>query len=148
MDALDRTIVNSLQGGITICERPYWIAAQALGIGEGELLARVAGMLQDGTLTRFGPMYNADRLGGAFTLAAMSVPEDDFERVAALVNAHPEIAHNYQREHALNMWFVIATEQPEGIAAAIEAIQSETGYAIVNLPKLEEYYVGLRLELQ
>jgi DNA-binding Lrp family transcriptional regulator len=148
MDALDRMIVNSLQGGIGICERPYLLAAAALGIGEDELIRRVARMLQDGTLTRFGPMYNADRLGGAFTLAAMGVPADDFERVAGLVNAHPEVAHNYQRDHALNMWFVIATEQPEEIAAVIDAIQAESGYAVVNLPKLDEYYVGLRLEAQ
>jgi DNA-binding Lrp family transcriptional regulator len=148
MDALDRMIVNSLQGGIEICERPYLAAAAALGIGEDELIGRVARMLQNGTLTRFGPMYNADRLGGAFTLAAMGVPADDFERVAALVNVHPEVAHNYQRDHALNMWFVIATERPEQIAAVIDQIQAASGYPVVNLPKLDEYYVGLRLEVQ
>lgn len=146
MDTLDRNIVNALQGGIEVCERPYARAALALGMGEAELIKRVALMLEQGELARFGPMYNADRMGGAFTLAAMSVPEREFDRIAALVNVHPEVAHNYQREHALNMWFVVATERPEGIAEVIAGIERETGYPVVNLPKFDEYYVGLRLD--
>ena len=70
--------------------------------------------MHDKTLTRFGPMFQVERMGGAFVLAALAVPEADYERVAELVNALPEVAHNYRREHALNMWFVLATETPGG----------------------------------
>ena len=148
MDALDRKIVNLLQGGLDIAERPYLAAANALGIDEGTLLRRISGLLEAGVLSRFGPMYNADLMGGAFTLAAMAVPHNDFERTAALVNAHPEVAHNYEREHALNMWFVIATDRTERVMEVIRSIEQETGHRILNLPKLEEYFVGLRLEVQ
>jgi len=44
------------------------------------------------------------------------------------------------------MWFVLATETPEQIAAVIAAIERETGYRVYNMPKLEEFFVGLRLE--
>jgi DNA-binding Lrp family transcriptional regulator len=146
MDALDRAIINTLQGGFPLSERPYAEAAACLGTSEDELLCRIDALLADGTLTRFGPMYHAERLGGALTLAAMKVPAGDFERVAALVNAHPEVAHNYAREHAFNMWFVLATETPERIPEAIAAIEDETGYRVYNMPKLEEFFVGLRFE--
>ncbi|KPK69518.1 MAG: protein nirG [Acidithiobacillales bacterium SM23_46] len=146
MDSLDRAIVNRLQGGFPVSERPYADVATELGTSEDELLARIDTLLESGALTRFGPMYHAERMGGALTLAAMQVPGEDFERVVKRVNAHPEVAHNYAREHDFNMWFVLATETPEQIAAVIAAIERETGYRVYNMPKLEEFFVGLRLE--
>lgn len=145
MDALDRRIVNALQGGFPVCERPFLEAATALGIGEDALIARVDALLADGTLTRFGPLFDATRLGGAFTLAAMRVPPADFERVAEQVNAFPEVAHNYARDHDLNLWFVLGTETPEGIAKAIAGIEAATGLPVFAFPKEREYFVELRL---
>lgn len=146
MDSVDRAIVNRLQGGFPVCERPYAEAAAELGLGEDELIRRVEALLAAGTLTRFGPMYHAERLGGALTLAAMKIPSQDFERVTAIVNGFPEVAHNYAREHEFNMWFVLATEQPSRIAEVIGEIERATGYKVYNMPKLEEFYVGLRFE--
>lgn len=147
MDYIDRTIINNLQGGFPICERPYLEVATRLGISEETLLERLTQLLENGTLSRFGPLYHAERLGGALTLAAMSIPAAQFDQVAAQVNAFPEVAHNYTRDHELNMWFVIATEQPERVAEVINAIETQTGLRVYNLPKEKEYYVGLRLEV-
>ena len=145
MDDIERAIVNALQRGFPLSERPYRDAAAAFGIAEDELIARLGDLLEQRVLTRFGPLCQVERMGGAFTLAAMSVPEADFERVAAIVNALPEVAHNYERAHHFNMWFVLATEAPERIGAVIEAIERATGYPVLNLPKLDEYFVGLQL---
>lgn len=145
MDELDRRIVDHLQGGFPLCKRPFAAAAAQLGTDEATLLERLRGLLQSGTLSRFGPMYDAERLGGAFTLCALSVSANDFERVASLVNAHPEVAHNYERGHLYNMWFVLAARSPAAIAAAIAAIEAETGYPVLDLPRIEEYFVELRL---
>jgi DNA-binding Lrp family transcriptional regulator len=147
MDATDRAIVNKLQGGFPIAERPYAEAAVGLGIGEGELIDRLERMLAEGTLSRFGPMYHAERMGGAFTLAAMAVPAERFEEVAEIVGAFPEVAHNYARDHALNMWFVLATEDKARIAEVISEIEARTGLAVLDMPKIEEFYVGLRFAL-
>jgi DNA-binding Lrp family transcriptional regulator len=144
MDAVDRAIVNQLQGGFPICERPYAEAATTLGLTEDELMRRLDMLLENGTLTRFGPMYHAERLGGALTLAAMKLPVEDFERVTAIVNGFPEVAHNYAREHEFNMWFVLATEAPERIEEVIGEIEKAAGYRVYNMPKIEEFYVGLR----
>ena len=146
MDALDRAIINNLQGGFPVCEEPYREVANQLGTTAEELMRRLDALLESGTLSRFGPMYHAERLGGALTLAAMQIPPQDFERVAAIVNAFPEVAHNYAREHVLNMWFVLATETPERIDQVIAAIERDTGYKVHNMPKQEEFFVGLRFE--
>ncbi len=145
MDELDRRIINGLQGGFPVEPRPFRAAARNLGTDEATLLKRLQALLEQGVLTRFGPLYNADRLGGAFTLCAMSVPAAEFERVAAAVNAFAEVAHNYEREHRLNMWFVLATADPARIAQVVARIEAETGCAVLELPKEEEYFVDLRL---
>ncbi len=145
MDELERVIVNRLQGGFPLSGRPFAEAARELGTDEATLIAKLKAMLEAGTLTRFGPMYDAERLGGAFTLCAMSVPAADFERVAALVNAHPEVAHNYERAHRYNMWFVIAAASRAQIAPLIAAIEAQTGYPVLDLPREQEYFIELRL---
>ena len=146
MDDIDRAIINNLQGGLPICERPYREVAQRMGLNEAELLARLAQLLESGDLTRIGPLFQIEKMGGAFTLAALHAPEDDFERVAHSVNALPEVAHNYAREHDLNMWFVLATETPGQIDQLIEKIEGETGCEVFNFPKLREYFVELKLQ--
>ena len=88
-------------------------------------------------------MFDIERLGGAFTLAALSVPEDRFDAVAELLAAMPEVAHNYRREHAWNMWFVLGCATPQGIADTIARIEAETSLPVLNLPKEETYHVGL-----
>jgi siroheme decarboxylase len=147
LDTLDRAIINQLQGGFPICERPYAVLAQDFGITEDELIARLQALLDKKFLSRFGPMYHAEKLGGGLTLAALAVPPERFEEVTAIVNAFPEVAHNYAREHDLNMWFVLATETPERIAEVIAEIEAQTALPVYNMPKQQEYFVGLKLEV-
>ena len=146
LDPTDRALINALQGGFPLCDDPYRAVGERLGLGEAEVLARLQSLLERKVLTRFGPMYQIEKIGGAFVLAALKVPETDFERIAALVNALPEVAHNYRREHALNMWFVLATETPDGIAAAIDRIEAATGLEVFAFPKEREYFVEMKLE--
>jgi DNA-binding Lrp family transcriptional regulator len=145
MDAIDCDIINTLQLGFPISDRPYAKVAAQLGIEETELLQRLQQLLEDNKLTRFGPMYQAEKLGGAFSLVAMQVPEEEYDIVAEVVNSYPEVAHNYQREHAFNMWFVLATETPQRVEEVNADITRRTGLPVFNMPKLKEYYVGLRL---
>ena len=145
MDQLDRDLINTLQDGFPICERPYAEVAARLGCDEATVIARIESLLQRGMLSRFGPMYHAEQMGGALSLAAMQIPEQDFARVTELVNQHPEVAHNYQRNHRLNMWFVLATDTPQAQQTTIKKIEQETGYPVYNMPKIREYFVELKL---
>ncbi len=145
LDPLERRIIDGLQGGFPVCSRPYAVAAQRLGMQENELIARIERLLQRGVLTRFGPMFQVERVGGSFVLAALEVPESDWERVLAAVNALPQVAHNYRREHRFNMWFVLATETQAGIAEAIAHIEADTGLTVHAFPKEKEYFVEMKL---
>ena len=145
LDEVDRQLINALQGDFPLVAEPYRQVAQTLGLSESELLRRLDSLLERRVLTRFGPMFQIERAGGAFVLAAMRVPNADFERVAAQVNAFPEVAHNYRREHALNMWFVLATATPQGIPETLAAIEAATGLPVFAFPKEREYFVEMKL---
>lgn len=144
MSSTDRRIINALQGGFPVCDRPYAQAARTLGMQEEELISRIGKLLESGVLSRFGPLYNADRIGGTAILAAMAIPEDEYVQVAEIVNAQTEIAHNYRREHALNMWFVGSADRAEKVEEAFERIEQLTGYPIHRFPKEREFFVELR----
>lgn len=145
LDENNRRILNRLQRGFPVCERPYLEVAAELGFSEESLIEHCRRLLAEGTLTRFGPLYQAERLGGAYTLAAIQVPEHDYERVTTIVNAYPEVAHNYRREHALNMWFVIAAASRPAVARTLFEIERACGYPVFEFHKLREYFVALDL---
>lgn len=108
LDAIYALLLERLHGNFPLTQSPFADVAAELSLAEDDVIARIRRLLDDGVLTRFGPLYQIERAGGSFVLAAMAVPPEHFEEVAAKVNALPEVAHNYQREHRLNMWFVVA----------------------------------------
>ncbi len=145
LDATDRAILNTLQEGFPISPSPYLQVAENLGISEAELLTRLQKMKDTRTITRFGPFFDAEAMGGAFCLCAMAVPEDEFETVLTKVNARPEVAHNYERSHHLNMWFVLATESEHEIEAVAKSLERETGLRVLCFPKLREFFIGFKV---
>jgi len=147
LSTIDKCIINRLQGGFPLSENPWDEIADALLISVNELIDRVQVLQQQGFISRFGPMYHAEKMGGALTLAAMRVPQDDFDHVCELVNSHDQVAHNYARDHALNMWFVIATESADEIQQVIDNIERQTGLRVYNMPKQKEYFLQLKFEV-
>ncbi len=147
IDATDRTIINRLQGGFPVCDRPFREVARRLGLEERALIDRIARLRQSGVLSRFGPMYNAEAMGGAFCLCAMEVPEHELDMVIERVNAHPEVAHNYERDHRLNVWFVLASDDAGRIEKVRGWIEDETGLDVFAFPKLREFYIGLKVDV-
>ena len=146
LDETDRRIINRLQDGLPLAEEPYRAVAAELGINEDDLIARLNRLKSVGVLSRIGPMYNAARFGGGLNLCAMAVPDERFEEITGLVNAFPEVAHNYAREHRFNMWFVLATETEARVAEVCTEIERLTDIKVLDLPKLEEYFIGFKVE--
>ena len=146
MNALDKAIINNLQDNFPVCERPFAELAKELNIEEAVLVNRIQALLDDGTLSRFGPLYNIEKLGGIYCLVAMRVSKNDLDNVVAIINDYPEVAHNYERKHEFNVWFVLATESISQIEKILEEIEKKTGYKTYDMPKLDEFYVGLRFD--
>lgn len=146
LDDIDRSIINKLQGGFPVCEQPFAAVSSIIGIGEQALIQRIQQLIDSGVISRFGPMYNIERLGGVYSLAAMRLPSRDLMRVVDIVNDYPEVAHNYLREHEFNLWFVLAVESEQEKNRIVEEIETASGYPIYDMPKLKEFYVGLQFD--
>lgn len=153
LDRTDRAIVNAFQGGFPVVEQPFEAAATALQdrsieITADDLLSRIQTLDEDGVLTRFGALVNAEEIGGTATLVALSAPEDRFDEIAEQVNAHREVAHNYEREHShLNMWFVVSVADADRVESVLGDIEAETGQPTYNMPKQREFRVEAKFLL-
>ncbi|MEP3274849.1 MAG: Lrp/AsnC family transcriptional regulator [Stappiaceae bacterium] len=145
LDATDRLILNHLQEGFPIGPSPFATTASELGITQTDLLERLERLKSDRIITRFGPFFDAEALGGAFCLCAMAIPEEEFGAVVTKVNARIEVAHNYKRTHRLNMWFVLATETVQEISHVADDIEADTGHRVHRFPKLQEFFIRFRV---
>ncbi|NIZ63176.1 AsnC family protein [Sedimentitalea sp. CY04] len=146
LDDTDRLLINRLQDDLPMSTNPFAEVGEELGLSEADVISRIEAMKDSGAITRFGPFFDVAAMGGAFCLCAIAVPADQFERVMTEVNDFPEVAHNYERDHTLNMWFVLATETPEGIAETAERIEEKTGLKVLCFPKLQEFFIGFRVK--
>ena len=158
LTALDRGIINAFQGGFPVTTRPFDAAAEALrdrgvAVTGPALCDRVRELDEEGILSRFGALVNAEEIGGAASLVAMHAPEDRFEEVVETVNGFTEVAHNYEREHPhLNVWFVVSVaDHPDPdkggddrVEEVLAEIESATGQETYNLPKQQEFHVGAK----
>ena len=153
LDERERAVINAFQGGFPVVERPFEPAARALSergidVSADELLETIRRLDEEGTLSRFGALIDAEAIGGTATLVAMHAPEERFDEIAEQVNAHREVAHNYEREHPhLNMWFVVSVADDEDVERVLGAIEDETGQETYNLPKQHEFRVEAKFLL-
>jgi len=144
LDVNDKRLLNDVQDRLSLTSRPFLAIGEKLGLSEDEVIRRLRRLQDEGALSRIGPVLNTRALGGERTLAAMAVPPERLEEVAALVSSFDAVSHNYEREHRFNLWFVVSSEEPAEVRRVLTEITTETGLALMELPALAEYFVGVR----
>jgi DNA-binding Lrp family transcriptional regulator len=147
-DELEFRLLNEFQRDFPLVPRPYEEIARRLGVREEQAIAALARLLSRGLASRIGATFAPGRLGAA-TLAALAVAPERLEAVAAIVNAFPEVNHNYEREHRYNLWFVVTAPDDARVAAVVRAIESAAGCGrALSLPMIEAYRVDLGFDLR
>ena len=144
---LEFALLNGWQRDFPIVARPFDQLGALTGVGESAILAILRRLQAQGAISRVGAVF-APRRVGASTLAALAAPAEKLEKIAAQVSARPEVNHNYKREHHYNLWFVAAAADPATLAATLDAIERETGCAVISLPLEEEYHIDLGFDLK
>lgn len=140
-------LLDGFQREFPLCSRPYAVIAERIGLAEAAVIARLRRLQARGAVSRVGATFVPGRVGAA-TLAAMAVPDERLEAVAALVSGYREVNHNYQREHDLNLWFVVAAASEERVKAVVRAIERRARCGkVLELPMVEAYYVDLGFHL-
>lgn len=145
--AIEYRLLNDYQRDFPLEPRPYARIASELGIDEDEVLACLAGLREAGAVSRVGAVIRPGTIG-ASTLAAMRVPDQRLEEVAAAVNAFPEVNHNYERDHAINLWFVITAPNGDRLAQVLDEIENKVGLEVIDLPLVTPFHIDLGFELK
>jgi DNA-binding Lrp family transcriptional regulator len=145
LDSKERLLAQ-WQHGFPICSQPFDELAAQTGLMPDEIQSEYRRALKDGRISRIGAVFRTGT-GGAAILAAMSVPEADIEAVAALVSAHPGVNHNYLREHAFNLWFVMNATSKAAVESGIANLEAATGLRALRLPLVCAYHIDLGFDL-
>lgn len=148
LSSLEKEVLNAIQEEFPLARRPFLEVAKRLGREEGEVVETVKSLRQRGVIRRIGASFDSELLGLASTLVAMKVPEERMEEAAAVVNAFPEVTHNYQRDHKYNLWFTIVAGNQARIEAILDEIRRKTGSVeIHSLPALRRFKIRVKFNL-
>ncbi len=147
LSELDRRLLNDFQQDFPLSPTPYADIARSLGITEAEVLVRLAAFKRDGTVSRVGAVVRPNTVGVS-TLAAMAVPPEKLEAVAAIVSGYAEVNHNYEREHRINLWFVATAPDVARLRTVLDEITIRTGYEVLSFPLVEDYHIDLGFDLR
>lgn len=126
MEALDRKILEIVQDGFPLEERPYAALGRLLGVSEDEAFDSVEGLRKSGVIRRLGGVYDSRRLGYISRLCTGVVSEDKLEGFAVAVDKIPAITHNYVRSHAYNVWFTVIARSESEIQETVRGLEAET----------------------
>ena len=143
----ERRLLNDFQHDFPLSPAPYADMARALGVTEAEVLETLARFKADGAVSRVGAVVRPNTVGVS-TLAAMAVPPAELERVAGLVSGYTEVNHNYEREHRLNLWFVVTALNGARLEAVLDDIAARSGLEVLPFPLLEDYHIDLGFDLK
>lgn len=142
LDNVDRSILNIIQSGFPVDPHPYRVIADGAGITEEEAHRRVVAMKTGGVIRRIGASYDSRKLHFTSTLCSVKVPPAILDAVVAKINSYVEVTHNYQRNHAYNVWFTVIAESPDRIRRILKEIEDATGCPeIRNMPAIKTFKI-------
>lgn len=146
MNTLEKKLLDGFQRDLPLTPQPFARIAERLRVREQEVVQTLRRLQADGTVSRVGAVIAPHR-AGVSTLAALAVPAERLDEVAELVNAYPEVNHNYEREHRYNLWFVVTAPDAARLAAVLADIERRSGLPPLVLPLEREYHIDLGFRL-
>ncbi len=144
---LERALLDRFQQQLPLSPTPFADMAKQLGTDEETVMQTLARLQAEGAISRVGPVFRPHSIG-ASTLAAIAVPPERLEEVAEIVNSFDEVNHNYEREHQLNLWFVVTAEDGVAVQRVLHAISERAGLPVLDLPMLADFHINLGFSLQ
>ena len=143
LSALEFKLLNDYQRGFPLRTRPFAALARELAVDESTVIEALQSLRQRGLVSRIGAVFQPNVVGVS-ALAALAVPPERLEQVAAWVSALTEVNHNYQREHHFNLWFVLTTASAVHLQMLLQRLEAHCGCGpVLVLPLLEQFHIDL-----
>jgi len=146
LTCLHKQLLNNFQQDLPLSATPYQDVADSLGIAEDDVLAAFKELQDQQFIARIGSVI-APNLIGVSSLIAMSIPENQLQKVAEIINQYPEVNHNYERDNRFNLWFVLIAKDSESLQQVMTDMELQTGYKMLYLPLLADYFINLGFEI-
>ena len=144
---LEKHLLNDFQHDFPLSSRPFADIAKKFGTDEASVIETLQRLKESGIISRIGPVFKPNRIGVS-TLAAMSIPQHELERIADIVSSFGEVNHNYERLHDFNLWFVITAQDEAHLTQTLQDIEQRCGYVVMSLPMQEDYFIDLGFKLK
>jgi DNA-binding Lrp family transcriptional regulator len=148
LDEVDKKLLNEIQWSFPLAQRPFLEISKRHSISEDEVIHKISRLKQRGLIRQINAIFDTRRLGYKSALIAFSVQPDKLDDVAAQVNRHPGVSHNYERNHEFNMWFTLAIPPNDSMKTVLEKMAALEGVVKYRLlPTLKLYKIGVKLDM-
>ncbi len=134
-------ILSRIQKKFPLVAKPFKAIADELGISEDEVLTILQKEKSDGIIRQTSAIFDTKRLGYKSSLVAFKVTEEKIDKAVEIINSHPGISHNYERNHDFNIWFTL------GVPPTSELGLDKTVEIIAKLTEAEDYIMLPTLKL-
>ena len=149
MDEHDKRLLNALQADFPLASRPFEALGSRVGIAEAEVIARLGEQKRRKIVRQIGGIFDTRSLGYTSSLVAMRVPPAQLDRAALVVNGHPGVSHNYQRDHLFNLWFTIAVPPASDLGWTVGRLHEMAEAESTRLlPTLRLFKIGVQLDME
>ncbi len=150
-EELKKDILQVIQEGIPFEKRPFKPLANKIGISEEEFIENLKHLKEEKIIRQISPIYDTKVLGYDSSLVAFKSPKDKINETAKIINEHPGVSHNYERNNDFNIWFTIAVppDSQIGLDKSVEILAKKSGvedYAILRSVKV--YKIGVKLNFK
>ena len=135
----DKRIVKALQEDFPLCEEPYKLLAQRVGMSEENFLRRVQELVDEKKIRKMGAVLRHREVGfKANALCAWHVPPEKLDAVAKTMSNHAAVSHCYDRTPAPNWNYNLYTmihaktrDECESIIGELSALTGVTDCKIL-----------------
>ena len=149
MDDLDKRLLNVIQADFALVSRPFQALGAPLQLSEAAVIERIAALKTQRIIRQISAIFDTRSLGYRSSLVAMRIQPERLDAAAAVVNGHPGVSHNYQRNHAFNLWFTVAVPPTSDLEWTVQHLHTMAGAESTRvLPTLRLYKIGLQLDME
>jgi len=148
MDDLDKRLLNRIQSEFPLAVRPFQELGQALGVSEDEIIARMQALKAGKIVRQVSAIFDTKSLGYKSSLVAMRVDPARIAEAARIINEHPGVTHNYERNHQYNLWFTIAVPPTSDLEAVVQRIHDLANAEVTRVMyTLRLFKIGVNLDM-
>ena len=148
MDLIDRKILNVIQTRFPLAEEPFAAIGEEVDIPEEEVLERIGELKSKNVVRQISAIFDTRRLGYKTTLVAMRFAPDELDAAAQVINEHPGVSHNYERNGHFNLWFTVAVPPYEELAETVENMANRTGAESYRMmPTIKFFKIGVNFDM-